>query len=72
MVEDRVRELELEIAVLKSTVSSIIVAIDKNTKAQEELAAVFNQAKGIRFLLIGMFIIGTFITDICLRLFWGK
>lgn len=78
-MEDRVRELELEVAVVKTTVANMIVAIDNNTKAQEklaasqeELAAVFNQAKGIKFLLVGLFIIGTFVTDICLRIFGDK
>lgn len=79
MIEDRVRELELEVAVVKTTMANMITAIDNNTKAQEklatsqeELAAIFNQAKGVKFLLVGVFIIGTFVVDICLRIFGDK
>jgi hypothetical protein len=68
LVEERVRVLEMDQAVIKNQIASLIAAVEANTAAQREIAAIMNRTKGAWAVILTLGVIITFVVDVILRL----
>lgn len=71
MVEERIRQLEIDVAVVKSQMQALTEAVQENTKAQIHLADIMSRSKGAWAVLIGLIGAAAFAADFIFRLF-GK
>lgn len=53
-MEDRVRDLELSVAVIKSEMSALKDAVEKNTEAQQQVALALAGFKGGKAVLLSV------------------
>lgn len=68
-MEDRVRELEISVAVIKTEMKSLTDAVAANTAAAERLAVVLSGIKGAKATIAVIALIIVSLADFAMR-FW--
>lgn len=71
-MEERVRNVELAVAVMKSEMASLKEAVEKNTAAQREVALALASLKGGKAVLVSIAIGATSLVGLLISWFKGS